>query len=199
MTPNADRIDPRAAVVVQANSVRSTLTHQNSAVRDEQIEAFIEPEQTGQVGRYPIYRGQWVVMTFERRSRPVRRQRATPGLRGDDAASRRDAGLGCDRSPVAVSADRISVPGQRPAIQIDDGTGGVLTGRKAERLQRGRSLRFDGSEGVLPARTTPTRLDLATVDSSALKIEVLAWCVREFLQLLVARDKVPRCRCHGAG
>ena len=56
--PQADRVDPRAAVVVQANSVRSTLTQQNSAVRDEQIEAFVEPEQIGKVGRYPVYRGQ---------------------------------------------------------------------------------------------------------------------------------------------
>jgi hypothetical protein len=38
-----------------------------------------------------------------------------------------------------------------------------------------------------------------TVDSCALKIEVLEWHVREYLQPLVARVKVPRCRCHGAG
>lgn len=38
-----------------------------------------------------------------------------------------------------------------------------------------------------------------TVDSCALKIAVLEWHVREYLQPLVARAKVPRCRCHGAG
>lgn len=68
VTQNADRVDPRAAVVVQANSVRSTLAQQNSAVRDEHIEAFIEPEQIGQVGRYPVYRGQWIVLTFDGRA-----------------------------------------------------------------------------------------------------------------------------------
>ena len=65
--PQADRVDPRAAVVVQANSVRSTLTQQSSAVRDETIEAFVEPEQIGKVGRYPVYRGQWIVLTFDGR------------------------------------------------------------------------------------------------------------------------------------
>ena len=30
-------------------------------------------------------------------------------------------------------------------------------------------------------------------------IEVLEWHVREYLQPLVARVKVPRRRCHGAG
>lgn len=68
VTPNADRLEPRAAVVVQANSVRSTLTQQHSGVRDEHIEAFIEPEQIGQVGRYPVYRGQWIVLTFDGRA-----------------------------------------------------------------------------------------------------------------------------------
>jgi hypothetical protein len=65
--PQADRVDPRAAVVVQTNSVRSTLTQQDSYVRDEQIEAFVEPEQIGKVGRYPVYRGQWIVLTFDGR------------------------------------------------------------------------------------------------------------------------------------
>jgi len=65
--PQADRVDPHAAVVVQANSVRSTLTQQNTYVRDEQIEAFIEPEQIGKVGRYTVYRGQWIVLTFDGR------------------------------------------------------------------------------------------------------------------------------------
>jgi hypothetical protein len=68
VTPQADRVDPHAAVVVQTNSVRSTLTQQNSYVRDEQIEAFIEPEQVGKVGRYPVYRGQWIVLTFDGRA-----------------------------------------------------------------------------------------------------------------------------------
>jgi hypothetical protein len=67
LIPQADRVDPRAAVVVQANSVRSTLTQQVSAVRDEQLEAFVEPEQIGRVGPYPLYRGQWVVLTFDGR------------------------------------------------------------------------------------------------------------------------------------
>ena len=44
MIPQADRIDPNAAIVIQANSVRSTLTQLDSAVRDEQIEAFVQPE-----------------------------------------------------------------------------------------------------------------------------------------------------------
>jgi hypothetical protein len=66
--PQADRGEPRAAVVVQANSVRSTLTQQDSAVRDEQLEAFVEPEQIGKVGRYPVYRGQWIVLTFDGRA-----------------------------------------------------------------------------------------------------------------------------------
>ena len=44
-----------------------------------------------------------------------------------------------------------------------------------------------------------TMLCLITVDSCALKIEVLEWHVRDYLQPLVARVKVPRCRCHGAG
>lgn len=68
LIPQADRVDPRAAVVVQANSVRSTLTQQNSYVRDEQLEAFIEPEQIGKVGRYPVYRGQMIVLTFDGRA-----------------------------------------------------------------------------------------------------------------------------------
>jgi hypothetical protein len=65
--PQADRVDPNAAIVVQANSVRSTLTQQDSYVRDEQLEAFIEPEQIGKVGRYPVYRGQSIVLTFDGR------------------------------------------------------------------------------------------------------------------------------------
>ena len=44
-----------------------------------------------------------------------------------------------------------------------------------------------------------TMLDFGTADSCALKIEALEWHVREYLQPLVARVKVPRCRCHGAG
>ena len=44
-----------------------------------------------------------------------------------------------------------------------------------------------------------TMLYVATADSCALKIEVLEWRVRDYLQSLVARVKVPRCRCHGAG
>ena len=42
-------------------------------------------------------------------------------------------------------------------------------------------------------------LYVVTSDSCALKIEVLEWHVREYLQPLVARVKVPRWRCHGAG
>ncbi len=67
MIPQADRVDPRAAIVVQTNTVHSTLTQQNSAVRDEQIEAFIQPEQIGKVGKYPVYRGQTIVLTFDGR------------------------------------------------------------------------------------------------------------------------------------
>ena len=44
-----------------------------------------------------------------------------------------------------------------------------------------------------------TMLYFVTADSRALKIEVLEWHVRDYLQPLVARVKVPRCRCHGAG
>jgi hypothetical protein len=44
-----------------------------------------------------------------------------------------------------------------------------------------------------------TMLYFVTLDSCALKIEVLQWHVREYLQPLAARVKVPRCRCHGAG
>ena len=47
--------------------------------------------------------------------------------------------------------------------------------------------------------TDPREVCFVTVDSSALKIEVLEWHVRDYLQPLVARVKVPRCRCHGAG
>jgi hypothetical protein len=65
--PQADRIDPRAAIVVQANTVHSTLTQPDSAVRDEQIEAFVQPEQIGTIGRRPIYRGQMIVLTFDGR------------------------------------------------------------------------------------------------------------------------------------
>jgi hypothetical protein len=65
--PQADRVDPNAAVVVQANSVRSTLTQRESGVRDEQLEAFVEPEQIGTIGRYPVYRGQMIVLTFDGR------------------------------------------------------------------------------------------------------------------------------------
>jgi hypothetical protein len=63
-----DRPSAQHAVVVQTNSVRSTLTQQNSYVRDEQLEAFIEPEQIGTVGRYPVYRGQWIVLSFDGRT-----------------------------------------------------------------------------------------------------------------------------------
>ena len=35
--------------------------------------------------------------------------------------------------------------------------------------------------------------------ANSLMIKVLEWHVRDYLQLLVARAKVPRCRCHGAG
>jgi len=65
--PQADRIDPNAAIVVQANSVHSTLVQQNSYVRDEQIEAFIQPEEIGKVGKYTVYRGQSIVLTFDGR------------------------------------------------------------------------------------------------------------------------------------
>lgn len=65
--PQADRIDPRAAIVVQANSVHSTLTQLNSYVRDEQLEAFIQPEEIGKVGKYVVYRGQIIVLTFDGR------------------------------------------------------------------------------------------------------------------------------------
>ena len=44
-----------------------------------------------------------------------------------------------------------------------------------------------------------TTLYFGTADSRALTIEVLEWHVREQLQPLVARVKVPRRRCHGAG
>ena len=65
--PQADRVDPRAAIVIQANTVHSTLTQQNSYVRDEQIEAFIQPEEIGKVGKYTVYRGQMIVLTFDGR------------------------------------------------------------------------------------------------------------------------------------
>ena len=65
--PQADRLEPLAAIVVQANSVNSTLTQQSSSVRDEQLTAFIEPERIGQIGKYPVYRGQWIVLTFDGR------------------------------------------------------------------------------------------------------------------------------------
>nr|AGD93286.1 hypothetical protein orf508 [uncultured bacterium]AGD93327.1 hypothetical protein orf508 [uncultured bacterium] len=67
LIPQADRVDPRAAIVVQANTVHSTLTQQNSGVRDEQLEAFIEPEQIGTIGQRPVYRGQMIVLTFDGR------------------------------------------------------------------------------------------------------------------------------------
>ena len=44
-----------------------------------------------------------------------------------------------------------------------------------------------------------TMLYFGTADSHALTIDVLDWHVREYLQPLVARVKVPRCRRHGAG
>jgi hypothetical protein len=44
-----------------------------------------------------------------------------------------------------------------------------------------------------------TMLYFVTADSCASKIQVLEWDVREYLQPLVARVNVPRCRCHGAG
>ena len=65
--PQADRIDPNAAIVVQANSARSTLKQQESYVHDEQIEAFVQPEQIGKIGDYPVYRGQSIVLTFDGR------------------------------------------------------------------------------------------------------------------------------------
>jgi hypothetical protein len=65
--PQADRIDPNAAIVVQANSARSTLKQQDSYVHDELIEAFIQPEQIGTIGDYPVYRGQMIVLTFDGR------------------------------------------------------------------------------------------------------------------------------------
>ena len=65
--PQADRVDPRAAIVVQANTVHSTLTQLNSAVRDEEIEAFVQPEQIGNIGPRPVYRGQMIVLTFDGR------------------------------------------------------------------------------------------------------------------------------------
>lgn len=68
VTAQADRVDPRAAIVVQANSVRSTLKQQDSAVRDEQLEAFVEPEKIGEVGGHAVYRGQWIVLTFDGRT-----------------------------------------------------------------------------------------------------------------------------------
>ena len=67
LIPQADRIDPRAAIVVQANSVRSTLTQLSSAVRDEHIEAFVQPEEIGTVRQYTVYRGQSIVLTFDGR------------------------------------------------------------------------------------------------------------------------------------
>jgi hypothetical protein len=38
-----------------------------AAVRDGQLMAFAEPERIGQVGKYPLYRGQWIVLTFDGR------------------------------------------------------------------------------------------------------------------------------------
>ena len=67
LIPQADRVDPNAAIVVQTNSVTSTLSQLVSYVRDDQLEAFIEPERIGQVGKYPVYRGQWIVLTFDGR------------------------------------------------------------------------------------------------------------------------------------
>ena len=65
--PQADRVDPNAAIVVQTNSVTSTLTQLPSSVRDEQLTAFIESERIGQIGTHPVYRGQWIVLTFDGR------------------------------------------------------------------------------------------------------------------------------------
>src|SRR6188768_3245820 len=65
--PQADRVDPNAAIVVQTNSVTSTLTQLPSSVRDEQLTAFIEPERIGQIGTHPVYRGQWIVLSFDGR------------------------------------------------------------------------------------------------------------------------------------
>jgi len=67
LIPQADRLEPLAAIVVQTNSVTSTLGQRPSAVRDEQLQAFVEPEVVGHVGSYPVYQGQWVVLTFDGR------------------------------------------------------------------------------------------------------------------------------------
>ena len=67
LIPQADRLEPSAAIVVQTNTVNSTLTQRVSSVRDEQLQAFIEPERIGQIGKHAVYKGQLIVVTFDGR------------------------------------------------------------------------------------------------------------------------------------
>lgn len=67
LIPQADRVDPMAAIVVVTNSINSTLAQVSTGVSDEQLRAFAEPEVVGRIGGYPVYRGQWIVLTFDGR------------------------------------------------------------------------------------------------------------------------------------
>ena len=65
--PQADRVDPTPPSSCRPTRCAPRCTQQNSAVRDEQIEAFVDRSRSATVGRYPIYRGQWIVLTFDGR------------------------------------------------------------------------------------------------------------------------------------
>lgn len=67
LLPHADEAEPVAAILINLNSVDSTLTQQATSVRDDELRAFVEPERLGQIGEQTLYGGQWIVVTSDGR------------------------------------------------------------------------------------------------------------------------------------
>lgn len=61
LSPRAERIAPRASIVVHVDAPDQLL--ENRALHDEQLTAWPEPPQTGRVGPHPVYFGWLVVLS----------------------------------------------------------------------------------------------------------------------------------------
>jgi hypothetical protein len=67
LLPHADQAEPVAVILINLNSVDSTLTQQVTSVRDDELRAFVEPERLGEIGEQSPYGGQWIVLTSDGR------------------------------------------------------------------------------------------------------------------------------------
>ena len=61
LSPNAERIEPRASIVVQVDAPEQLL--ERSALGDEELTAWAEPVPTGQAGAHTVYDGRLVVLS----------------------------------------------------------------------------------------------------------------------------------------